>query len=100
MAEYYIELSLHEVCLAVDMPEPLVFELVEHGIVQPRGSRPADWIFDLHMVSVARRAGRLHRDLELDWSTVALVVDLLEQRDILRRENSLLKQRLGRFIED
>ncbi|MEX2132233.1 MAG: chaperone modulator CbpM [Pseudohongiellaceae bacterium] len=100
MAEYYLELSLQELCDAMEMPEQMCFELVEHGILAPRGGVPDDWIFDLHMVGIARRATRLHRDLALDWSAVALVVDLLEQRDILRLENRLLQQRLGRFLED
>lgn len=100
MTEYYLELSLQELCDAMEMPEQMCFELVEHGILAPRGGVPDDWIFDLHMVGIARRATRLHRDLALDWSAVALVVDLLEQRDILRLENRLLQQRLGRFLED
>ena len=100
MTDYNIHLSLQEVCIAVELPEPLVFEVVEQGIVHPLGNEPGDWSFDLHMVNVLRRATRLHRDLELDWATVALVVDLVDQREQLRHENRLLKRRLGRFIQD
>jgi len=100
MTEYYVELSLQELCEAMEMPEQMCFELVEHGILAPRGGVPENWIFDLHMIGIARKATRLHRDLALDWSAVALVVDLLEQRDILVSENRLLKQRLSRFIDD
>ena len=100
MNEEYLELSLTEICRAAQLPRTLFVELVEHGIVQPHGRDPEDWSFDITMVTVARRASRLHRDLELDWSAVALIVDLLAQRDRLLAENRALTQRLQRFLED
>jgi len=73
---------------------------VEYGIVEPCGEKPAEWSFDLTMVSVARRAVRLRRDLKLNWSAVAVVIKLLEQREQLQAENELLNQRLQRFLQE
>lgn len=98
MTDYYIELTLQELCDAMALPEHAGVELVELGVLQPRGAVPAEWLFDAHMVAVARRAARLHRDLELDWSAVAMVLDLLEQRERLRLENRRLHQLLSRFL--
>jgi chaperone modulatory protein CbpM len=52
------------------------------------------------MISTARRAMRLQRDLQLEWSAVALVLELLEDRDRLRVENAMLQRRLQRFLND
>jgi len=96
----YILLRLTEVCHELDLPREACEELVEHGIVHPEGDRPEEWAFDITMVSVIKRASRLRRDLDLDWSAVAMVVNLLEERDQLRAELEAMEQRLNRFLSD
>ena len=96
----YLYLRLTEVCSELNLPREACEELVEHGIVHPQGQRPEDWTFDVTMVSVIRRATRLRRDLDLDWSAVAMVVNLLEERDQLRAELEAMEQRLNRFLSD
>ena len=96
----YILLRLSEVCQELNLPREACEELVEHGIVRPAGKRPEEWAFDITSVSVIRRASRLRRDLDLDWSAVALVVSLLEERDQLRAELETLQQRLDRFLAE
>ena len=100
MSEYTTHITLTEICTAVDLPEHTVVELVEHGIVEPEGNKPKEWSFDASMVCIARRATRLHRDLEMDWSAVAMVVELLEEREELLRENEVLKGQLQRFYHE
>lgn len=100
MIEYSATLTLEDVCQQLQVSESLCIELVDCGIVSPRGRRPADWIFDLHMVSAIQRAMRLQADFDLDWHGVALVCELLEERDRLLTENRLLRQRLSRFLID
>ena len=100
MNNHYIALSLVELCEAVELPEQTFVELVEHGIISPSGDSPSEWTFDLTMVGIAKRASRLHRDLELDWAAIAVIVELLDERDSLKSENSALKQRLQRFLLD
>jgi chaperone modulatory protein CbpM len=100
MNESYIEINLTEICEIVEIPEQTLMVLVEQGIVSPSGERPADWTFDTAMVSIAKRAARLQRELELDWAAIAVVVELSEQRNQLQAENELLRQRLQRFLQD
>ena len=100
MNDHYLELSLVDICEAVELPEQTFVELVEHGIIRPGGRQPSEWSFDLTMVSIAKRALRLHRDLDLDWAAVAVIVDLIEERDRLQAENEQLRQRLQRFLLD
>ena len=100
MSDYHILIHLPELCAELDVSREACVELVEHGVVQPEGARPEEWAFDVSMISVVRRAVRLQRDLDLDWSTVAMVVSLLEERDQLRREIEDLELRLSRFLVD
>jgi len=93
-------LYLHEACHALDIPAAEIIEIVALGIVAPAGDSPDTWEFDLHMLSTARRARRLQRDLHLDWEAVALVLDLLHERERLQQENTLLRRQLQRLLGD
>lgn len=97
MSDLIVHLSLEEFCETVDLSTAYVIEIVEHGIVEPHGQDPATWLFDQQALSIARRAARLQRDLELEWAGIALALQLLDDVDALTRENRLLKQRLQRF---
>ncbi|MFJ3524024.1 chaperone modulator CbpM [Pseudomonas sp. NPDC090203] len=92
--------DMHEFCQVVDMPVAYVMEIVEHGIVEPQGTRPDEWLFDTYSLSVAKRAVKLHHELELEWDGVALALNLLDELEQVRAENRMLKQRLGRFLLD
>lgn len=98
--EYIVSLRLVDACHALALTSPQVLEIVAHGIVVPTGETPEDWLFDLQMISTAKRAVRLRRDLQLEWSAVALVLELVEERDRLRDENTMLRRRLQRFLHD
>lgn len=98
--DYTVTFNLDDACLAIGSEDSLVCAIVEHGIVEPQGDSPQDWLFDLDMICTAKRALRLQRDLQLDWSAIALVVSLIEERDRLRNENQRLQAQLLRFLED
>ncbi len=98
--DYVMNLRLVDACHALELAAAQVLEIVEHGIIIPVGEMPDEWLFDLQMISTARRAMRLQRDLQLEWSAVALVLELIEERDRLRAENALLQRRLQRFLND
>ncbi|WP_110951079.1 chaperone modulator CbpM [Pseudomonas bohemica] len=92
--------DMQEFCQVVDMPVAYVIEIVEHGIVEPQGVTPDEWLFDTYSLSVAKRAAKLHRDLAMEWDGVALALNLLDELEQVRAENRMLKQRLRRFVED
>ena len=93
-----VHLDLAEFCEATDLSAVYVIEIVEHGILEPQGKQPKDWRFNDYELSLAKRAAKLRRDLELEWEGVALALDLLEEVQQLRAENRMLKQRLGRLV--
>ena len=99
MSEINYYLTLEEVTQSVHVTLDTVITIVDHGIVEPRGEQPQEWLFDPHMLGTLRRAARLQRDLELDWDAIALAVSLIEQVQELRRENRCLRQQLGFLID-
>ncbi|MDJ0778963.1 MAG: chaperone modulator CbpM [Gammaproteobacteria bacterium] len=79
-----IELSLAELCRACQLPAERIFELVEEGIVEPRGRTPARWRFHALHLRRVRRAQRLQRDLGVNTPGIALALELLEEVESLR----------------
>ena len=94
-----VQLDMRTLCQEADITADWVIEIVEHGIVEPSGRTPEDWVFDARAPLTLKRAVKLHEELELEWEGVALALELLEEVQQLRSENSMLRQRLGRFTQ-
>jgi chaperone modulatory protein CbpM len=92
-------LTLQEVTQSVRLTTETIITIVDCGIVQPRGERPPQWLFEPAMVTHIQRACRLQRDLELDWPAVALALDLIEDLQRLRDENQRLRRQLAALME-
>ena len=82
------ELTLHELCRFCDADEAWVVELIQHGVVEPHGSGEAEYSFGQISVLRAKKARRLNRDLGINAAGVAMVIELLEERDEIRRRLS------------
>ncbi len=95
-----VELTLKEVCDIAELPTEVLVTIVEEGIIEPKGSTPEEWFFDSYMLSIAKRASRLHRDFDIDWTGIPLYLDIIEELEKLRSENELLKNRLNRFLSE
>lgn len=79
-------LSLEDLCRFCRADEAWVIELVEHGVLEPDGTTTRNWQFHGTSIVRAKKASRLNRDLGINTAGVALVLDLLEERDtVLRR---------------
>ncbi|MDW3223863.1 MAG: chaperone modulator CbpM [Paracoccaceae bacterium] len=79
-------LSLRDLCQFCQADEAWVIELVEHGVLDPLGGQPVNWRFVGTNIVRAKKARRLNRDLGINTAGVALVLELLEERDtVLRR---------------
>lgn len=92
-------LSFTEVCLQTDVAEETVFEIIEQGIVEPIGASPDEWLFSPTMLILTKKAVRMHRDLHVDWTGIALALELLGEVEQLREQNRNLERRLGRFMD-
>ncbi|UZE95314.1 chaperone modulator CbpM [Alkalimarinus alittae] len=101
MTEISFSLRLNELCQLESIEPDIVIEIVEYGIAQPvKGENTADWVFDTTTVHWIKKAVRLHQDLEIDWVAVAMVIDLMQQKESLLRENEHFQCQLKRFLED
>ena len=78
--------TLHELCRACGVHAELVIEMVEEGVLEPRGALPAQWRFPGSAVTRAQKALKLSRDLRVNWPGAALALDLLEEVEQLRLE--------------
>lgn len=100
MANKTIQFSLEELCQVTDLPSATVIEIVEQGIVEPAGRGPENWAFNTQMIVVTKKAQRMHRDLGIDWSGIALALCLIDELEQLRDKNQKLQRQLSRFIPD
>ncbi|MEQ8516632.1 MAG: chaperone modulator CbpM [Chromatocurvus sp.] len=99
MSTTVMRITVSELCERDGLSRSMLVQLVDHEIARPlAGESPEDWVFDISSAHWMRRAMRLRRDLDIDWIAVAMLVDLLRERESLQRENTCLRQRLDRFF--
>jgi len=92
--------SIEELCNVTELSSHSIIEIVEHGIVEPEGTDPENWVFNTQMITVTKKACRLHKDLGVNWAGIALAINLLDEMEQLKNENKLLQSRLSRFVLD
>jgi chaperone modulatory protein CbpM len=88
--------AVTEVCRLCLIEQNAVVELVELGVVVSRGNSPEEWMVPAAALPRLRVAGRLIRDLGVNASGAALVVELLGDRGELERQ----VRRLERLVHD
>jgi chaperone modulatory protein CbpM len=89
------EVSVADLCRMFAVEERHIIELVEEGVLGTRGEvsvieiDKSEWLFRGTEVRRVRIALRLERDLGINVPGVALVLELLEELEQLRRERSV-----------
>lgn len=76
-------LSLPELCQICNVEVEWVTALVDEGILEPAGTRPENWYFSGVALQRVRVVRHLQRDLDVNLSGAALVLELLEERNTL-----------------
>jgi chaperone modulatory protein CbpM len=79
-----IELTLAEVSRGCAVHAEYVVELVQEGVLSPRGGEPQRWRFGGGALRRVNTALRLQRDLGLNLEGVALAMQLLDEVSELR----------------
>ncbi len=98
MSEILISISFNELCQVEGVESESIIEIVEYGIVEPIDGNEVDqWMFDVSSIHWIKKALRLHQDLEIDWVAVALVIDLMQQKESLEKENAAYQRQLKHF---
>ena len=80
------KLSLEDLCEAINSNSDFVISLIEQDLLEPHGSDPTNWQFDLVCYKRAKRAASFHHDLEINMPGIALALDLLDKIDRLESE--------------
>jgi chaperone modulatory protein CbpM len=81
-----IRFSLVEFCEYAKTGQEQVIEMVEEGILDPEGASIHTWRFDTKALKRVQIATRLQHDLGVNLPGSALVLDLLEEMETLRRQ--------------
>ncbi len=72
--------TMNDLCRACCAEKSLIIEMVAEGIIEPE-IQQEPWYFQGYSLVRAKQASRLVRDLGVNLSGVALVLDLLDQLD-------------------
>lgn len=79
------EFSLLEICSICTIPVERVQDMIAEGLINPKGSGPRHWRFTFLEIRRIKRTIRLQRDLGINLPGCALVLDLLDELEELRR---------------
>jgi len=98
MTDIGLNVSFDELCDLIYIERDCMVDIIEYGIAKPvSGSGKNDWYFEISSIIWLKKAVRIYDELEVDWVAVAMIIDLLKQKQILQSENQLLKKRISRF---
>jgi chaperone modulatory protein CbpM len=83
--------DLPELCQVCGIHAEFIIELIEYGVVEPKGETPIEWVFDVNALKRSTSALRLSRDFNLNAQALALILDLLDEIKQLREEVNIPK---------
>jgi chaperone modulatory protein CbpM len=67
-------------------------EMVEYGLLEPRGQTPEEWCFTTDDIVRVKQAKRLQQDLNLNLSGAVLALELLDEIRELRERLSCFEK--------
>lgn len=88
-------LELGDLCAHLSVERSWVVELVDAGVLEPRGPEPEAWSFPASALVRARATARLTQDLGVNLAGAAVILDLVEERRRLMRRVEELERLLG-----
>jgi chaperone modulatory protein CbpM len=87
--------TLDQLALAAELPVEELRALVDYGALAPVDPAATSWTFTASWVVVARTAGRLRRDFELDAHSLSVVLGYVQRVEALEAELRALHARQG-----
>ncbi|MCW8963957.1 MAG: chaperone modulator CbpM [Gammaproteobacteria bacterium] len=85
-------LTLDELSRACAVQTDWIIELVDEGVLEPRGGDVSHWVFSGISLHRARTARRLQQDLGINIAGAALALDLMEEIEDLRAHLCVLER--------
>ena len=84
------ECNLADICRMCNISPDAVRDMIEEGVIRPRGTAPDQWRFTALEIRRIQVTQRLQRDLRINLPGCALVIELLDELEELRRLRRLL----------
>ena len=84
LLEEEAEVSLAQLCQACGLSEEEIVTLVDEGIIDPVGHKPATWRFHAVSLRRVRITRNLQQELGINTPGAALALTLLEELEELR----------------
>jgi chaperone modulatory protein CbpM len=84
LLEEDVELSLAQICRACRLSAEQIVELVDQGVIEPRGREPVSWRFQGISLRRVHFTQHMQRDLGVNAPGAALALDLLDELEQLR----------------
>lgn len=90
-----ITISFPQVCHRYHIPEEVLIELLEHGLIKEITTPSRQVTFDSFMLSRIQSAWRLQEDLGVNLQGVILALELRDELETVRRELDILRRHMG-----
>lgn len=84
--------TIVEICQHYHIEKTLVFEMIEHGIIEPINSASDEMLLDVFAQKRLRSALRLREDLEINLPGIALALELLDELESAHNELTVLRK--------
>ncbi len=82
------ELTLDELCSACEVTPDFVADVIEQGVIEPL----PDLRFNEEALRKVRTVLRLQQDLEVNLPGAALIIDLMDELERLRKQLEILQR--------
>lgn len=86
------DIGMRRLCRLTGARPTWIAKLVEHGVIDARGERPAHWRFDETALILSLRARRLATDLGLNAPGIAVALELADRLRRTRRALEALRR--------
>lgn len=89
------QVTLEILAACTGLHPTLVEGLVELGLIEPDARTGGHMLFNVSCITRLRMIERLRRDVGINLSGIAAILDLLDRLTALQRENERLRNQLG-----
>jgi chaperone modulatory protein CbpM len=81
-----MKLTLNDLCKLCCVSQEEIFQMVEEGILEPHEISQTDWQFHGYELRKVQIALRLQKDLQVNLPGVAVILNLLDEIEELKKQ--------------
>lgn len=88
------EYSLQEICQSMQSDTEFIIQCIDYGLTDVQGENAEEWRFSVSAIVRLQRAYRLQRDLDINFTGLGVVLDLLDDIEDLRTQLKKAQKKL------